>query len=175
MKIVITAEGNNLDAPASRRFGRCPMFIFVETETMAYEALPNPAISASGGAGIQAAQFVVEQGIGALLTNNVGPNASEIFQAANVSVYLNGEATVRAAVEAFRDGRLALTRGPNVEAHSGMRRGPGRGMGQGRGATRVSAPAREAEITNLKSLAADLRQQLAGVIDRIEKLEEESQ
>lgn len=160
MKIVVTAEGNELNAPTSPRFGRCPTYIFVESETMAFEAVPNPAMSAPGGAGIQAAQFVVERGAEAVLTGNVGPNAANVFQAAGIVLYPHSETTVRAAVEAFRAGRLAPASGPTVEAHAGM------GVGRSR--------AREAEIATLKGMAADLRQQLADVIDRIAKLEQES-
>jgi predicted Fe-Mo cluster-binding NifX family protein len=181
MKIIVTAEGNDLDAPTSPRFGRCLTYVFVDTETMAFEAMPNPAAAASGGAGIQAAQFVVEQGAQAVLTGNLGPNAADVFQAAGIPVYLNSEATVRAAVETFKAGRLPISTGANVEAHAGMGmgmgRGRGRGMGRGRQAIpRAAAPntAREQEVEDLKNTAADLRRQLAEVIDRIEKLEKES-
>lgn len=179
MKIIVTAEGNDLDAPTSPRFGRCPIYVFVDTETMALEAMPNPAAAASGGAGIQAAQFVVERGAQAVLTGNLGPNAADVFQAAGIPVYLNSEPTVRAAVEAFKAGRLPISSGANVEAHAGMGMGRGRGRGMGRGMQRgpgTAAPdtAREQEIEDLRHTAADLRRQLAEVIDRIEKLEKES-
>lgn len=62
MRPVVSAQGNNLDAPASPVFGRCPTYLFVDTETVQFEAVPNPAISQAGAAGIQAAQFVVKQG-----------------------------------------------------------------------------------------------------------------
>jgi predicted Fe-Mo cluster-binding NifX family protein len=174
MKIVVTAEGNDLSAPTSPRFGRCPTFVFVETETMVFEAVPNPAASASGGAGIQAAQFVVEQGAEAVLTNNVGPNAMEVLQAAGIPVYVISGGVVREVVDAYKAGQLELATGANVQAHAGMGRGRGRGMGQGQRQITTSATAREAEITALKGMAADLRQQLAEVIDRIEKLEKET-
>jgi predicted Fe-Mo cluster-binding NifX family protein len=179
MKIIITAEGNDLNAPTSPRFGRCSTYVFVETETMAFEAVPNPAASASGGAGIQAAQFVIERGAQAVLTGNLGPNAADVFRAAEIPVYLNNETTVQAAVEAFNDGRLTIARGANVEAHAGMGGRPGRGMGMGRGLGHYTTPnpapdPREEEIRDLRELAGNLRQELADVIDRIEKLEKES-
>jgi predicted Fe-Mo cluster-binding NifX family protein len=166
MKIVVTAEGNDLSSPTNPRFGRCPTFVFVETDTLAFQALPNPAVSASGGAGIQAAQLVVEQGAKAVLTGNLGPNAADVFGAAGVPVYFHSESTVRAAVEAFKTGRLPRARGANVPAHAGM------GMRR-----RQDAPPpalREKEIAALRNAAADLRRQLAEVIDRIDKLEKES-
>lgn len=163
MKIVVTATGNDLNAPTSPRFGRCPTYIFVETETMAFEALPNPASSASGGAGIQAAQFIVEQGAQAVLSGNLGPNAMEVLKAARVPVYLINEGTVREAVKAYKAGELQAAAEANVRAHAGM--------GQ-RGGQLPSA--RRKEVVDLQARAADLRQQLGDVMDRIEKLEKEN-
>jgi predicted Fe-Mo cluster-binding NifX family protein len=179
MKVIVTAEGTDLNAPTSPRFGRCPAYVFVETETMAFEAVPNPAASASGGAGIQAAQYVIEQGAEAVLTGNLGPNAADVFRAADIPVYLNNETTVQAAVKAFNDGRLPIARGANVEARAGMGMRPGRGRGVGRGLGQYAPPnsssdPRDEEITALRELAANLRQQLDEVIDRIEKLEKET-
>jgi predicted Fe-Mo cluster-binding NifX family protein len=62
VKIVITAGDRDLDAPASPNLGHSPMYVFVDTETMQCETVDNLAISAPGGAGIQAAQFVVKKG-----------------------------------------------------------------------------------------------------------------
>ena len=190
MKIVVTANGANLDAQASPVFGRCPAYVFVDTETMQFEAVQNPAVSASGGAGIQAAQFVVERGGQAVVTGHVGPNAYNVFLAANVPVHMFGGGSVRQAVETYKAGQLPVVGGPNVPAHAGMGAGRGMGMGQGRGmgagtgrgrrmgmavpgAQPVSevAPAREEEVAALKEMAGDLRSQLAEVMERLDRLE----
>ena len=163
MKIVVTSTGNDLNAPTNPRFGRCPTYIFVETETMAFEALPNPAASASGGAGIQAAQFIVEQGAQAVLSGNLGPNAMEVLKAANIPAYLISTGSVQRAVEAYKAGQLQAMAEANVQAHAGM----------GQRGRQIVASRRE-EITDLRTKAADLRQQLADVLDRIEKLEKEN-
>lgn len=181
MRIVVTSAGRDLDAPASPVFGRCPFYIFVDTDTMEFEAVENPAMSAAGGAGIQAAQFVVSQGVQAVLTGNVGPNAFQVFQAAGVPVLLLPEGTVRGAVEAYKAGRLGSSADANVAAHAGMRGGMGMGRGQGLGSGRRAAPApaaegqasrRQEEISTLRQMASDLRKQLAEVIERIDKLEQ---
>ena len=88
MKVVVTATGEGLDAPTSPIFGRSQFLVLVETDTLECETLSNPAISASGGAGIQAAQFLTGHGVHALVTGNVGPNAFQVLSAANVPVYL---------------------------------------------------------------------------------------
>jgi predicted Fe-Mo cluster-binding NifX family protein len=156
MKAVVTATGEDgsteltevLGASISPVFGRCPTYIFVDTETLAFEAQPNPAIDAAGGAGIQAAQYVIQQDAQAVLTGNVGPNAFDVLQAADVPVYLIREGTVRQAVETFKAGQLQRTAQANVRAHAGA--------------------------AALQDTARDLRQQLADVMTRIEKLEKEN-
>jgi predicted Fe-Mo cluster-binding NifX family protein len=181
MKLVVSATGSGLDAAVSPVFGRCPYYVFVDTDTMQYEAVPNPAISASGGAGIQAAQFVVERGAQAVLTGNVGPNAFNVLQAAGVPVYTVNAGTVREAVEAYKAGQLPVMAGPNSDPFAGM---GGQWRRGGRGTRRSSpslpitpspglgtaAPAKE-DLAELKEQAAALRQQLAEVMARIEKLE----
>lgn len=169
MRIVVTSNGTDLDAQTSQVFGRCPYFVFVDTETMAFEAVENPALASAGGAGIQAAQFVIEKGAQAIVSGNVGPNSLQVFQSAGVPVYLFSGGTVREAVEAFKAGRLPATGGATAPEHAGMGRGMGRGAGMGR---RIATePSREEEIAQLKQAAADLRQRLAEVLERLDRLE----
>jgi predicted Fe-Mo cluster-binding NifX family protein len=203
MKIVVTANGNHLDVPISPVFGRCPTYLFVDTETLAFEAVENPALSASSGAGIQAAQFVIERGAQAVLTGNLGPNAANALQAAAVPAYQIFEGTIRQAVEMFRQGQLNPIGGANVPSHSGIRGGRGMGMGQGRGRGMgmgrgmgrgmgesgygqgfpptpsptpppVELPAsRQEEIASLRQTADELRRHLNEVTERLEELEQD--
>lgn len=189
MKIVVTANGTHLDAPISPVFGRCPTYIFVDTTTLAFEAVENPAISAPAGAGIQAAQFIVEHGAQALLTGSIGPNAAVALQGTDMQVYQIFEGTVRQAVEMFQQGRLNSISGANVASHSGMR--GGRGMGMGRGVRRSrgwggygpgippappspeSATLHQEEIAVLRQTADELRRQLNEMTERLQQLEED--
>ncbi|NHW44216.1 MAG: dinitrogenase iron-molybdenum cofactor biosynthesis protein, partial [Candidatus Verstraetearchaeota archaeon] len=75
MKICVSATSNSLDSLVDPRFGRCPYFIIVDSETMQYEAIPNPAVYAASGAGVQAVQLIVSKGVEVVITGNVGPNA----------------------------------------------------------------------------------------------------
>ena len=43
MKICTSASVNSLDATVDPRFGRCPYFIIVDSETMKFETIPNLA------------------------------------------------------------------------------------------------------------------------------------
>ena len=117
---------------------------------------------------------MVNQGAKAVLSGNLGPNAFDVLQAANVPGFLVSEGTVRQAVEAYKAGQLQPMGGPNVGAHSGMR-GGGRGMGRGQ---QLAAPTKlavdkERELAELRETLWGLRQQLAETMEKIEKLEEE--
>lgn len=120
MRVVVTAQGTELDSLTSPVFGRCPAFVLVDTETLQYEGWANPSAAAGGGAGIQAAQFVLDKGAQAVLSHNVGPNAFAVLQAAGVEVYQIDGGTVRQAVEAFAAAKLPRLDDPNASAHRGI-------------------------------------------------------
>ena len=163
MKIVVTTDGGTLDAQVHPSFGRCPTYLFIDTGTMQFEAVENPAANAAGGAGIQAAQLVVERGAQAVVTGNVGPNAFRVFRSAGVPVHLFGDGTVRQAVEAYKASGLSAAGDASRPAHAGMavERGKGRP---------APAPSREEEIAALRQTAAELRRQVAEVMERLDKL-----
>jgi len=127
MKIVITSTGTDLDSTFSPTFGRCPVFIFLEEEADGMEAIRNPASDAHGGAGIQAAQFVIDQGVEAVVTGRVGPNAMDVLKAAGIPIYIFQGDTPRHALEAFRSGTLQQQTG--VQGRMGRRGGGGRRRG----------------------------------------------
>ena len=119
MRVVISSTGETLDAGVDAVFGRCATFVCVDTETSDVSAWSNPALAASGGAGIQAAQFVLDQKVDAVVTSNLGPNAVRVFAAAGVPVYAVQGGTVGQAVEALQAGTLAPIQGPTVGSHHG--------------------------------------------------------
>jgi len=116
------------------RFGRCPFFVVVDLDSMNETSIPNANVTASSGAGIQAAQEVARQGATALITGNIGPNAMQTLSAARIDVYqYQGAGIVRDVVEKFKRGELSKLADASVPAHAGMGQGRGRGGG-GRGA-----------------------------------------
>ena len=185
VEIVITANGIDLDAPASLVFGRCPAYVLVDTETMRWKAIENPAIDTLRGAGFQAAEFVVERGAQAVVAGSVGPNAFGVLQASGVPVYLSAGGTVREAIKAYKIGRLQRMENANVSTHRGTSGGIGIGLGRGPGMGRHTQDAvhpappthyasRAEEITALRETARELRERLAQVLGRLEQLEKEN-
>lgn len=133
MKVAISATGRNLDSQIDPRFGRCQYLLVVDSESMGFEAVQNPATTAPGGAGIQAAELVARMGAKAVITGDCGPNAHDVLSAASIDVFLGASGTAREAVEKHRRGELRAAPGPSAGLHAGMRPGMGRGMGGGMG------------------------------------------
>ena len=120
MRVAVTAAGPSLDAAVDPRFGRCPCFLLVETETMNFEALENASASRGGGAGIQAAQLVAQRGAKAVLTGSCGPNAHQTLRAAGIEVFAGCSGTVADVVARFVRDELVAALEPDVTAHAGM-------------------------------------------------------
>jgi predicted Fe-Mo cluster-binding NifX family protein len=106
MKVVITCKGKTLEALADQRFGRCPVFLLVDTDTHHVEALPNEASYRSAGAGIRAAKLLTHQEVDAVITGNLGPNVVRFLEAEGISVYLGARGSARQALKQYDSGRL---------------------------------------------------------------------
>jgi predicted Fe-Mo cluster-binding NifX family protein len=119
MKIIITTVAPSIESQVDPRFGRAAYLLVVDPDTLEWQAHPNPGVNAPGGAGIAAAQFVVEQKGNAIISGDFGPNAFDALNAAKRSIYLLGSSrTAREVVERFQAGLLerfdTATRGEGV-------------------------------------------------------------
>lgn len=104
MKLIITAQGPSLESAVERRFGRCAWLILFDTETKQWEGFQNPGVSQSGGAGVAAAQFVVDKGAEVVISGDFGPNASRAFEAAGIGMqrFTDNITTVQEAADQFK-------------------------------------------------------------------------
>ena len=114
MKVAMSSTGDNLDAQIDMRFGRCRYFLFVDTDSMEFEAVDNANIASAGGAGIRSAQLIADKEAQVLLTGNVGPNAFDVLSAAGIKVYSGLSGSIKEAIEKLKNGQLNETSGPDV-------------------------------------------------------------
>lgn len=98
-------------------FGRAPCFLLHDTATGESDILDNPAAEAQGGAGIRAAQFVVDRGAGALIVVRCGENAGEVFRRSGVKVYKARGVSVKENLDALAADKLE----PLASFHAGFR------------------------------------------------------
>lgn len=110
MKICITAQGPTLDAKAEERFGRAPYFIFIDLDNEGIEVLENQFAAGAGGVGPKSAQLLIDRGVKALISGQVGGNAREALVAAGIAMYsYRGNGTARDAYEQFKNNTLERT------------------------------------------------------------------
>ncbi len=132
MKICITSTDENLESAVSPRFGRCPYFLIVDTESKEVEVIENSSNRASRGAGVGAAQRVSEAGCDVVIAGNVGPNALFALERFGIKAYTGAAGkTGEEALKAFNNRKLTLTE-PSSRGGRGQGGPPGGGSG-GRG------------------------------------------
>lgn len=131
-KIAVSCDEPSLEAQVDPRFGRAAGFMIVDPDSMTFAYQENgQAQSMARGAGIQAAETVIQAGATVVLTGYVGPKAFQALSAGGVRIAQDlAGMTVREAVERYKAGNITLAETPNRQAHSGGGR-PGAGMGGG--------------------------------------------
>jgi len=129
VRICVTAFSDKPDAAVDPRFGRCRYFVILDPETMSYDVVENAGLNATGGAGIQAAQTIVNKKVDVVITGNIGPNAFNVLSAAGIKTVTGVSGTVKDVVERYQRGELRETNNATVGGHFGMGRGGGRRRG----------------------------------------------
>lgn len=132
-KLCITSTGPTLESAVDPRFGRCAYFMIVDSDTLDFEAVSNIAATASGGAGIRAAQTITSRDVEAVLTGSVGPNAFPALEESGIKILAGVSGTVKSAVESYSSGSLDELKAPGPSNVGRGQGGPGRGMGMGYG------------------------------------------
>jgi len=139
MKIAVSTNNGGLEDEVCPVFGRCMRYTLVECEGKEVKKTvvkENPGFSAGGGAGIQAAQFVVNEGVKAVISGNFGPNSAAVLKQAGVEM-IQSLGNSGEAVRKYLNGESKPVDAPTVQDHYGMgRRGMGVGGGRGRGGGR---------------------------------------
>jgi len=118
LRIAISSQGRTLGDEVDPRFGRAAMFLFVDTDTGAFEAVDNVQnLNAQQGAGIQASALCSEKGANFGITGHCGPKAFRSLTAAGIEVVVGAEGKATKALQEFNAGKLTRAESANVEGH----------------------------------------------------------
>ncbi|MFP4480877.1 MAG: NifB/NifX family molybdenum-iron cluster-binding protein [Desulfohalobiaceae bacterium] len=133
MKIAVSSAGQTLHDELDLGFGRCPGFLIYDTETQSVFFLDNTQNrDLPQGAGTSAAQMIGAEGVDVLISGNIGPNALQALNQANIEVFASTAKTVQEAIQAWD--RNELQRVSSAASLGGAGQGMGRGGGRkGRG------------------------------------------
>lgn len=117
MKIAIPVDEKEMATNVCVSFGRTPYFLIYDTETNESIFLDNSEAAAStGGAGIKAAQMIVDNKVNALLTPRCGENAAQVLKPANIEIFKTTGTSAKDNINDFIDGKLPLLE----EIHAGF-------------------------------------------------------
>ncbi len=108
MKIAIPVNDKSMESCVGNTFGRTSYFLIYDTETKKSIFVDNSAAASQGGAGIKAAQTVVDSQVEALITPQCGENAAKVIQASNIKIYKIINDSIQDNINAFNNGQLSL-------------------------------------------------------------------
>ena len=115
MKLAVTAAGPDKVSEVDVRFGRAPYLIVTDVDTGGVTVVDNlDSQDLARGAGIQAAQKVIDHGVHAVITGHCGPKAFRALSAAGVTVFSGAEGTVEQMLEKYARGELKLAASADV-------------------------------------------------------------
>jgi predicted Fe-Mo cluster-binding NifX family protein len=118
MKIAIPVDDGNICVS----FGRTPYFMLYDTENNKSRFINNSAANSQGGAGIKAAQIIVDNNADVLITPRCGQNAAEVLIAANVKIYKALNNSIEENLTEFKNDKLSIL----TEIHAGFHGDRGR-------------------------------------------------
>ncbi len=108
MKIAISVQEDTINSLIDQRFGRCKYFLIVESENNEIKnikAVENQGALQGHGAGIRASQQLGELGVNAVLTGDLGPNATNVLKELGIKSY-HASGSAEDALKKFNNNEL---------------------------------------------------------------------
>ena len=122
MKIAIPVQEKSMETNVSESFGRSTYFLIYDVDSKESKFIDNEAMNSQGGAGIKAAQTIVDSNVNILIVPQCGENAAEVLNAANIKLYKTINNSIEENINAFKNNELSVLE----EIHKGHHGGGGR-------------------------------------------------
>jgi predicted Fe-Mo cluster-binding NifX family protein len=104
-RIAVPSMGDSPDSPISRNLGRSPFIIIYDDEAKEYSFYENIGFRVQDGSGLKAAETIIQNNAGVLLTREIGRKAYSVLVKQHVIVHLiDSGGTVKSAVSRFIKG-----------------------------------------------------------------------
>lgn len=122
MKIAVPVDEKTLESIVCASFGRTPYYLIYDTDTKESVFIDNSAAASTGGAGIKAAQIVVDNKVDVLLTPRCGENAANVLKSANIELFKTTSASAKDNIADFINEKLPAL----DEIHAGFHKHGGK-------------------------------------------------
>lgn len=106
MIIAIPINDNSANTTICPSFGRTPYYFVFNTATKEKEYMVNSAAQSAGGAGIAAAQLLVDRGVNVVIAPRSGQNAADVLSGSGIEIYRTVGDDLNANIEAYQNGLL---------------------------------------------------------------------
>lgn len=107
MKVAISAENNQLESLLDLKFGRAKGFIIYDIDNDEFDFIDNEKnFNAIQGAGIQAAQMIVDNDVDAIITGYCGPKAYAVLEVAEIKIFVGEKDTIINNIKKFKNNEL---------------------------------------------------------------------
>jgi predicted Fe-Mo cluster-binding NifX family protein len=107
MKIAVGTTGDNLDAWVGSEFGWCTRFVIVDTDSLSYFIVSQPAVESYQEASLAAIRTLAQHDVSAVIVVTAQPQCRRALNELGMDVIEGIEGlTVRQAVERFLSGAL---------------------------------------------------------------------
>jgi predicted Fe-Mo cluster-binding NifX family protein len=115
MRVGITTEEPDLEADVAQRFGWCRYLLVVDSETLSFEAVPNPGASAGAQSGIQTVILAISQGVAVVITGFLSPTAHKHLSENGIRVIQGVQGKASAGLKSLK--REALESASDQDAN----------------------------------------------------------
>lgn len=106
MKILIPTDNETKETRIAESLGRAQYYMLYDTDSKTSETFSNPAKDSPSGAGVKAAQTIVDAGAQVLITIRCGDRAYEVLNNAGMRVMAAFAGTAEENIDAYLSGRM---------------------------------------------------------------------
>jgi predicted Fe-Mo cluster-binding NifX family protein len=105
MKIAIPVNEKDFKSEICPSFGRTPYYLIYDTTEKTNEFVENSAAQSAGGAGIKAAQMLVDLCVKVIIAPRYGENAAKVLIDGGIKVYKNIDGTAEDNIVAYENNK----------------------------------------------------------------------
>ncbi len=106
-KIAVPSMGKTLESFVSNNLGRSPFIIIYDDETQKHNFFENIGFRIQDGAGLKAAEIIIQNKADVLLTKEIGRKAYSVLMKEHIDInVLSLSGTVKSAIKKFLKKRI---------------------------------------------------------------------
>lgn len=106
MKIIMPVNDKTGDPEIAQSLSRAPYFMIYDTDAKVSDFIANPAMDSPSGAGVKAAQTIIDTGAKVLLTIRCGDRAYEVLNGGSIKIMAAAPGGAKTNIDAYLGGSM---------------------------------------------------------------------